>query len=566
MRRDLSGERFHRTPRRLVMGVSAGSTILCFATTFRSACFNNWFMMLIDRSKQRNSRRRPLALEKLDARRVLAAFLWSSDVDGAWSDAGNWQVTEGTSVTGVPGSGDTVIIDRPGADPVITIDSVTTVDEIVTAETLAVTDKLTVNRTLDVAGTLRWSNGDLFTNGLSIDAEGRFEITGTPGSLSSSIRNEGTVDQSVSFAPTARSIVIENAASGTWTTTNSLASDAGFAMTFNNRGVFQKTGDANAIFPNTNSKFTHFEGSQIVVTGGTLSLPTSGTGSEPSTGSTFNVAAGATLDLLEGIGHYTGTYTGVGDGRVEIASGASFQAGFSPTVLDFPEDMLHWTGGLVQASNGTIENQGFMHWSGDDGSRSLRGRMFVNTETIVHEGSSESLLDAGGQGTLMTNASGAVIQLRDTGSLVGGKLVNEGVVESNGESTELDSKLFAELGSRVEVTSGTLNLTGGGSFASTELVVANAAELVFNASAFNDPVILRDGAVISGSGDGKIEFRKGRFDSTSNNAAIDFQPGLFQWSGGEFVRNIRNLGEVTVVATDSPDAGPLAVVTSSLNN
>ncbi|MEM9645832.1 MAG: hypothetical protein AAF989_12650, partial [Planctomycetota bacterium] len=376
--------------------------------------------------------RRPISLERLDARRVLAAFIWNTDSSGLWSDAANWQVVDGSSVTGIPASGDTVTIDRPNADPVVTVASTTTVDEILTAETLAVEATLNVNRTLNVAKILRWTGGNLFTNGgITIDPEGRFEISGTPGQFTSNLTNEGTVDQTATFRSGSRTILIENLATGTWSTSIGLAGEAGNAVLFNNRGTFEKTGDEDVEFKNSFDRFTHFAGSEIIVRGGTMSLPTSATQSETSTGATFDVSPGATLNLLDGTGYYSGTYTGVGGGRVEISRG-NFNSGFTPAVLDFPEGMLHWTGGTIVAGTQTIENRGVMHWSGD-GSRSLRGRLFQNTGTIIHEDDGDSLLNSSGAGTFFENSVDGVFDLRDSGSLIGGTLTNFGRVQKSGQ-------------------------------------------------------------------------------------------------------------------------------------
>ncbi|MCA9101245.1 MAG: hypothetical protein KDA63_08855, partial [Planctomycetales bacterium] len=64
-----------------------------------------------------------------------ALITWVTDNSGSWHDAVNW-----SSDPSLPGVGDTVTINRGGANPVITFSSgSTTVDAITSTEVLSIT-------------------------------------------------------------------------------------------------------------------------------------------------------------------------------------------------------------------------------------------------------------------------------------------------------------------------------------------------------------------------------------------------------------------------------------------
>ncbi|MEM9645284.1 MAG: hypothetical protein AAF989_09835, partial [Planctomycetota bacterium] len=490
-------------------------------------------------------RRRRLTTEPLERRCLLAAFIWNTNSDGIWSDPTNWQLVDGSSTTGVPKSGDTVTIDRGESNPVVTIDSDVTVDQISASENLVLAASLRVNDNLDVHAGFRWTSGDLRADQINVSNGASFEIVDSAGHLIASISNAGTIDQSTPFETRFGSVTISNTATGIWNTSVSLFSDGVRSLTFDNEGHFRKTGDGTAEFDDIH-RFLHREGSRVTVDGGRLFLPTSGRQSDPSTGATFDVAAGAVLDLLNGTGYFSGTYAGLGEGRIALSRGR-INVATDDALFDFPEGMFHWTGGTINTSSGQLTNSGFMSWSGNE-SRSLLGREFLNAGTILHQDSGETLFNSTGQGTFFENRQDAVFSVRDDGKITGGTFVNHGQLQSAGTDVAFDVKLESREGSLLRIDQGTFRLARGGVFESHTMQVSAAAMLVLD-SPTNREFDLLDGAIITGVGTGQVLFQSGRIDSLQGNAAIDFSPGMFQWFGGEVLRELQNLGHVTIAPT-----------------
>ncbi len=105
-------------------------------------------------SSTRSTKR--LAFENLERRTLLAAFIWNSDADGNWNDAANWS----SDIGGVPGTSDTVTIDRGDANPVVTIDSNVHVSALTSSESIVMRADLRVdNDMLLTDGEFDWQAG-----------------------------------------------------------------------------------------------------------------------------------------------------------------------------------------------------------------------------------------------------------------------------------------------------------------------------------------------------------------------------------------------------------------------
>lgn len=90
-----------------------------------------------------------------------------------------------------------------------------------------------------------------------------------------------------------------------------------------------------------------------------------------------------------------------------------------------------------------------------------------------------------------------------------------------------------------------VRLTKGGEFETSQISVAANAELEFEKLSGGD-YNFADGATITGVGEGRVDFKGGRFDSVESNAVLDFAPGLLHWTGGDFFRDVTSVGELTI--------------------
>ena len=500
-------------------------------------------------STRRNKR---LAFENLERRTLLAAFIWNSDADGNWNDAANWS----SDIGGVPGTSDTVTIDRGDANPVITIDSSVRVSALTSSESIVMQADLRVdNEMLLTDGEFDWQAGWLRTGSLMTDRHATLRVTSEAAKrFSGNWTNAGVVGQEQPFESPSRGTTFRNAASGIWNLHRDFDVDSGFSTVFTNEGTLRKLSPSEAVFHGFD-RLDHREGSLIEVLKGKLSLPESGTQSNPSSGATFNVAADASLDLLRGTSHFIGTYTGRGDGRVELSQGtieARDFAGGTGAVFDFEEGLLHWTGGTIRTDsvNGdSFINAGHMTWSGS-GERSLQGQEFRNRGTILQTDDGNSLFNSIGQGTFFHNETAAVYESRGTGGIVGGSVFNAGTFRNEAGDSEYNSVFYAAAESLIDVKADRVRFVDGGDFDTSQILVAEDAILEIDSASSRNYKLL-DGATLTGTGGGRVQFSNGTIESVDSNATLNFSEGMFHWIGGVFLRDITNAGHMTI-------AGPTA--------
>ena len=325
----------------------------------------------------------------------------------------------------------------------------------------------------------------------------------------------------------------------------------GYSISFVNEGQFRKVGATEARFYGANDGFRHIAGSSVHVDAGTLFLAGGGTQAEPSTGAHFEVSAGATLDLASRDSHLIGTYTGTGDGRVEHSQrtlNVYDWNGGTGTTFDFEEGLYHWTGGVLRpdgVGGDRFVNAGYMTWSGD-GDRQLWSQEFHNEGMIIQTDTGVSRFNSGGQGTWFHNWG--VFDHQGTGAIDGGRILNSGTVRNSAGDTDFRTKLINNAASTFEVSSGTARLVAGGEFQTSRLNASGSGILELLGNTEFD---ILSNATLTGAGDGRIEFSGGRIDSVASNARLHFSPGLFHWTGGEFLRDIALSGHMTI-SGDSP--------------
>jgi hypothetical protein len=214
-----------------------------------------------------------------------------------------------------------------------------------------------------------------------------------------------------------------NDATGTY----DIQSDSGMGSNgeIDNYGTFKKSAGTgtSTIFANSDPDDFYFNllGGTVEADSGTLKLPRSYPGS---TGGNFIVGQGAVIDLNSGTifsANYSGTYTGSGDGELQMNSGAITVVSPGAT-FNFEADLFQWSGG-------TIYN------NVPDG--------FVNAGTISVAGN----VAVGGYGCTNDGTLKGNGNLQFTGSP--GSLTNNGTIAPGNSLGRLD----------IGFSSGNLNLT-----------------------------------------------------------------------------------------------------------
>lgn len=107
-----------------------------------------------------------------------ADFTWTSGVDGSnFSDDFNWT----TTASGIPGTGDNVILDSTGLTD-LTLDVNASIMDFTWSDRTLLSQFLSTT-SLDVFGAFNWSGGtlDLFSGGGKLALNGESEVTGTVG-------------------------------------------------------------------------------------------------------------------------------------------------------------------------------------------------------------------------------------------------------------------------------------------------------------------------------------------------------------------------------------------------
>ncbi|MEZ6059150.1 MAG: RHS repeat-associated core domain-containing protein [Planctomycetaceae bacterium] len=499
------------------------------------------------------------AAESLETRQLLAAFSWNTDSDGAWDNAANWIDGEGNS--GIPAAGDSVTIDRGAANPTITISSNADVTSLVTTENIVLLDgRLKATEEINInGGTLSWRHGTVQAPNTNVGTSGTIETsTELAKTFIGHLHNSGNIlwQSPVGIVGlAANATFFTNEATGVWIVEQTFST--GSSILFTNAGMFRKTTSAATAFSQFD-RFDHRAGSVIEVTEGMLQLTKSGTSADPSTGATFDVATGAIVDLAQGDVYLIGTYTGTGDGRIELSQGiirAEDAAGGTGVTFDFAPGLFHFTGGEIRTdgANGDVFiNAGEMTWSGS-GTRAVTRNGFHNAGTIIQTDDGVTQLNGSGTMGAFYNDAGALFEHRGTGAVTGfSQFLNSGTVRNSAGDLELDLQFRLLDGGRLESTTGRVLLSDEGYFGSGTIDVAAGSVVELNEPPGGGYFHILDGATLTGTGAGRVEFTGGRLDSDNNGGSINFAPGLFHWVSGDIYFGLTNIGEITIPAGGTP--------------
>ena len=231
----------------------------------------------------------------------------------------------------------------------------------------------------------------------------------------------------------------------------------GAGNVFNNFGLFKKSGGTTT----TSIGWTFNNSGMVQVQTGTLNLAGGGT----QTGN-FDIASGATLNLSSALTLNGATFPG--PGTVTLS-------GFLTATGDNAFNNLNWTSGsLSGAGVTTIPSTGVLSFSGT-GSRTLSGRTLANQGAIVWTGTGS--INGSTNNAVINNQAGGIFDAQDNASLTGGTgnvFNNFGLFKkSAGTGTTTIGWTFNNSGT-VQVQSGTLSLSAGGTHTGTFDVAAGA--------------------------------------------------------------------------------------------
>lgn len=277
-------------------------------------------------------------------------------------------------------------------------------------------------------GLLHWTGGEIQGNSVrAVTNRGFLHLTGDDDKLLSGqvpIHNRGTIVQTDAGALAAGlTSVVLNESGAVW----DLQGAADFRrLKFTNAGTLRKTGAGDSVAERTNAEFS-ITGGRIEVLAGRLVITPDG----DSTGGHFHAEGSGVLEF-DTLGQFTlgGTYTGSGDGRVELTGSLSGDAD-NPPHFDLPEGLFHWvTTRVTERINGPFTNHGFMTLNGPGNVIGPGG--FVNSGTLLYQ---SGLLEVARAGVL-TNAGTIDIEgdleLNLTDLLgVGSALVNTGTIRKS---------------------------------------------------------------------------------------------------------------------------------------
>jgi hypothetical protein len=490
-----------------------GQTVTLTATASSNETFHAWLGAVVTRSN-------PVALVMTNNKTIYArftpiTFLWTNTASGDWNTATNW------SPNLVPGSNDSVVIDR-GVN--VTLNTDADCADVWLGQFAQ--PNLSGSGNLTVRGNFFWGGGVMGGSGRTIIETGATLNIANSGSASLSSRtleNRGTVLWTGSGGLTLNNSTVTNRAGALFHAQNSAALNFGggtarfdnlgtfrkststgttvvSGVSFNNVGVVEiQTGTVNLASGGTNAgSFDVALGAALDLSGGTFSA---GVGSSI-TGAGRFTASGATVTLA-GLVNVTGNNT-FSNGNVNVIGNfictnntltvaGAVTATFSgtgpvnPAVLNVFNGTLtgtsnvtvgtvmNWTGGTMSGSGRTIIAPGATLNLANPGLVSL-GRTLENGGTVLWTGAGNINCIA----SVVTNRTGALFHAQSAGSFSLGafaacRIDNAGTFRKSantGTTTIAGSISFINYGV-VDIRSGILAANGG--YASANNALLNCA-------------------------------------------------------------------------------------------
>ncbi len=271
-------------------------------------------------------------------------------------------------------------------------------------------------------------------------------------------------------------------------------------------------------------------------------------------GAEFQTAAGASVVFNAGTHTFAGMFTGSGAGKVKL-TGTTFQIAAAGAQLDFDPGVLEWAGGFL--TGGTLTNTGAL-------TIDPPAQHFLNNGTIANAG---VVTHTSGQlnlnGGTIKNLPGGVWEVQHATAVLSGFGPGFGVFDNRGTFLKTTNAGTAStpavsFDNRAEgsivVNAGTLSLSGGGRNEGGALHAEPGTILNFVAGGTH---VLTGN--YTGTGGGKIRMTAGRALIGSAGATFDFDPGVFEWTGGVLTgfAPLVNKGSMLVNGVVTVDDGAL---------
>jgi hypothetical protein len=278
------------------------------------------------------------------------------------------------------------------------------------------------------------------------------------------------------------------------------------------------------------------------------------------TGGSFTVAAGAIVDLYTG--SYTSSFTGTGDGTVQINVAGVIEivstADFAGAIFNLPPGMLQWINGILTVdANASFTNAGTLTVSNSSEVNLNGGGAVVNTGLIALKGPGGIFMSSTNR---LTNADGAVLDFQANCGIRGSSatIAGTGIIKkSAGSGISAITTQYTGSATLV-IKTGTFQFhpTNSSTIAGGDYTVAAGAVLDIGGGVINYT------ATFTGTGDdtgtGTVRLADGILHivqtARSPGAIFNFAPGLFQWVGGiltvESDASLTNVGMLTLANTD----------------
>ncbi len=413
-----------------------------------------------------------------------ATVNWTNAGTGDWNTASNW-----SSNPALPGSADIVNISTgtgvthstTAADSIVSFTSTKNLTLSAGSLTIAQPSTITANLTLSggtlagdgdltVNGALAWTSGTMSGAGTTIVPSTRTLTLGsaanTSQTLSRAVNNTGTVSGS-SYTLAFQGGTFNNLLGGTFnaTGTANFNNDSG-VNAFNNAGTFTRstTGTTTIAVPFNNS-------STVNITGGTLALTGGGTqtgsftlssGTKLVLGGDHTFATGATLSTTLNLDIHDGKSAfniplPVASGSTLTLSGGELSGTDDVTI----NGTLAWTDGIMSGSGTTIvPATKTVTLVSDLYTAQVLSRVLNNSGTI--SSSSDGVVFKGGT---LNNLPGGAFNVTGTSSISNdagtNAFNNAGTLTRSTTGTTTIAVPFNN-SATVNITAGTLSLTGGG--------------------------------------------------------------------------------------------------------
>jgi hypothetical protein len=512
-----------------------------------------------------------------------ANVTWITGSDGSWTTATNW-----SSNPSLPGSVDTVTIDRPeqitvtissGTQSIRSLDCKEAL--ILSGGTLTLSQSSTINGPFSLTGGTLNGTGSLTLSGPTTWSAGGMSSVGT-----TTLASGASMDLAGSATKTLSTRTLTIAGAMNWTGTggisgsnaaiinnqlggvidaqnNASLTSSGTASILNNAGLFKKSGGTGSTsvawaFNNTGS---------VQVQTGTLSLSGGGT----DTGA-FDVSAGATLAFAGGTHNLNAGTTMTGTGTASVSAGTVNAAGTMLSAIgqlslsgagvlnitgDNAATNFLWTAGTLGGTGTTSVSSGNTWDLTGTGNRILSGRTLANAG-VIHLAPSGSFGST--NAAVIQNQAGGVFDIQnDTGLTVSSgstpTINNAGVFKKSGGAGITNIAWAMNNSGAVSVESGTLSLAAGGADSGLFSVAAGATlsfaggthNLNLGTTFSNAGAITITGATVNAAASivassGQISLSSGTLNITGDHSSNNLA-----WSGGTLSGN----GTTTVAAGDA---------------